>query len=108
MSNNFLYSCKDEAELSQLKDRATKCKVICLSQMGKHPLSNPSYMKLKEKNELLKSVKSWLDGKSDDEIDQVFNEVCLSTLFDGEKDVSQYPVYHRNEDGDQEKENIET
>jgi hypothetical protein len=83
-------------ELNKMKERVMKIKLIILDKMGKHPLENPSYFKQTVKNKILKGIEEYLDAKTDEEITQEFNEVCLEKLFDGECDVSNYPVYDLN------------
>ena len=95
-STDFTYTLNDEEELALMKTRAMRCKVICLDKMGKHPLTNPKYLKAREKNLLIKAMKAYIDNKSDSEIEKEFNEVCLDKLFDCDTDVSAYPVYNPN------------
>lgn len=87
------YELKDEEELAKMKERTTKVKVILLEKMGKHPLTNPRYLKDREKAKLLLEMKDYLDNKTDQEIDAEFNEVCLDKLFDCDTDITSYPIY---------------
>lgn len=80
-------------ELNQMKEKIMKVKVIILDKMGKHPLENPTYFKHSVKSKLIKEIEEYLESKTDEEITQEFNDICNEKLFDGECDVSNYPVY---------------
>lgn len=95
--SDMIYTVSDEEELTKMKERTTKIKLILLDKMGKHPLTNPKYLKEREKVKLLLSMKDYLDTKSDDEIDAEFNEICLDKLFDCNTDITSYPIYDLSE-----------
>jgi hypothetical protein len=91
--SGMTYMFNSEEELAKMKERTTKVKVILLEKMGKHPLSNPKYLKQREKTQLLLKMKDYLDTKTDQEIDAEFNEICLDKLFDCDTDITSYPIY---------------
>lgn len=81
--------CKDEDELKRLKTRATKCKVIALYKVGKHPLYDPRKMLTSERKGLLEKIEEWF-AKDDLEIDKIFNEISCEILFAGDAEVDTY------------------
>jgi len=87
-----LIECKSEEEMSLMKEKVMKCKLVALRKMGKSPLFNPRYMKERDKQKLLTQIKLCLE-KPFSEIDELFNEVVLEELLSEDKDVSAYPVY---------------
>ena len=91
--SGMVYTLENEEELSKMKERTTKIKVILLDKMGKHPLTNPRYLKDREKRDLLLKMKDYLDNKTDLEIDAEFNEICMDKLFENGTDISSYPIY---------------
>jgi hypothetical protein len=94
--SGMTYEANDEEELAKMKERTTKVKVILLEKMGKHPLTNPRYLKDRDKAKLLLQMKDYIDNKTDQEIDAEFNEVCLEKLFDCDTDITSYPIYDLN------------
>lgn len=81
--------CDTEEELKRLKDRATKCKVIALHKMGKHPLYDPRKMITSERKQLTEKIQDWF-GKDEKEIDTIFNEISCEILFSGDADIESY------------------
>ena len=81
--------CDTEEELKRLKDRATKCKVIALHKMGKHPLYDPRKMITSERKQLIEKIQDWF-GKDEKEIDTIFNEISCEILFSGDADIQSY------------------
>jgi hypothetical protein len=84
--------CETEGELKELKEKATKCKVIALDAIGKHPLYNPRNMSDRDKKKLTEAIEI-LFTKDIKEIDILFNEVACERLFAQGVDPSTYPVY---------------
>lgn len=83
-------------EITHIRDKLMKCKVICLDKMGKHPLMNPKYFSKSEKDKLLGMVREMFDNNTIAEITEQFNEVCCDKLFNNNTDYSNYPVYVDN------------
>lgn len=83
-------------EITQVREKLMKCKVICLDKMGKHPLMNPKYFSNLEKDRLLVMVREMFDNYSIKEITEKFNEVCSDKLFNNNTDYSNYSVYVDN------------
>jgi hypothetical protein len=84
--------CDTEEQLKELKEKALKCKVIALDNMGKHPLYNPRNMSERDRKKLTADIEV-LFRKDDKELDVLFNEIACDALFSSGKDPSQYPVY---------------
>ena len=91
--SDLIYNFETEEELKNMKEKVMKIKVILLDKMGKSPLTNPKYLKGRERQKFLENVKQYLETKKDDEINEEFNEIFLDKLFDSTNDVSTYPVY---------------
>lgn len=85
--------CETEEQLIALKNKATKVKVIALSQMEKQPISNPTYFNKKEKRILMEKMTE-LFSKPDEEINEKFNQIVNEEVLDNKRDVSSYPVYY--------------
>lgn len=85
-----------EEEQLKIKRREyiTKVKVIALDLMSKHPLANPSNFSFREKDKLLKHMES-LTLKSEDEITELFNVICVDKIFSPTADYSTYPIYNK-------------
>jgi hypothetical protein len=99
--NPFLFSllnyimrieCDTEEQLKELKERAMKCKVIALDNMGKHPLYNPRNMSDRDRKKLTADIEV-LFRKDEKELDVLFNEIACDRLFSQGLDPSAYPVY---------------
>ena len=89
---------EDEEEITKKKAKAQKCKVIALHQMSMHPITtNTSDLTKKQKAHFLEVVKLLFD-KPDDEVQELFNDVCDEVVFvDGPKiDYTSYPRYTLN------------
>jgi hypothetical protein len=84
--------CDTEEQLKELKEKALKCKVIALDNMGKHPLYNPRNMSDRDRKKLTADIEV-LFRKDDKELDVLFNEIACDRLFSNGKDPSNYPVY---------------
>lgn len=84
--------CDTEEQLKELKEKALKCKVIALDNMGKHPLYNPRNMSDRERKKLTADIEV-LFRKDDKELDVLFNEIACDKLFSQGLDPSNYPVY---------------
>jgi len=89
---------EDENEITKKKAKAQKCKVIALHQMSMHPITtNASNLTKKQKAHLLEAV-ALLFEKPDDEVQELFNDVCEEVVFvDGPKvDYTSYPIYNQS------------
>ena len=89
---------EDDNEITKKKAKAQKCKVIALHQMSMHPITtNTSNLTKKQKAHLLEAV-AMLFEKPDDEVQELFNDVCEEVIFvDGPKvDYTSYPIYNQS------------
>ena len=66
-------------------------KVIALVETGHTPLDNPSNFYIKEKQEVINSMKKLL-YLPNEEIKDMFNEICNKHIFHPKADYSTYPV----------------
>lgn len=80
-----------EKDLRILKERAMKCKVIALEDLGRHPLSNPSTFSKRDKKKVLDKMTLWFN-KTDEEIDEEFNDIVLDKVFSSNDDYTKYAV----------------
>jgi hypothetical protein len=87
----YLFESKEDFE--RMKEKTTKVKVIILDKMDKDVLTNPKFFKQRERTLFLNQIKTYLDTKTDEEIDTEFNEVCNEKLFHKEADFNKYPIY---------------
>jgi hypothetical protein len=69
-----------------------KIKVIALHMAQKPILSNPSYMKPKEKNLIIKNMQAVIDNMNDEDITTRFNEIVREELFESNIDYSKFPL----------------
>jgi uncharacterized protein with gpF-like domain len=78
----------------EYKNNMTK-KVICCSlvKMGKHSLTNTYHLKDKERKTLQEIMHTY-NGKSEDEINKEFFDVCKDEIFDTKFDYSKTPIYN--------------
>ena len=80
------------SEVDKRREIVTRLKVVALDRLGKHPLTNPSYLSQREKTKLIHLMTSLQDDKEEDVIKE-FNDICNDVLFSGKSDPSQFPVY---------------
>lgn len=80
-----------EKDLQILKERAMKCKIIGLEELGHHPLSNPSTFSKRDKKRVLDKMTLWFN-KTDEEIDEEFNDVVLDKVFSNNNDYTRYSI----------------
>ena len=80
-----------EKDLRILKERAMKCKVIALEDLGHHPLSNPSTFSKRDKKKVLDKMTLWFN-KEDGEIDEEFNDIVLDKVFSSNDDYTRYNI----------------
>ena len=81
-----------EEELTALKDKCLKCKVILLEKMNKHPLSNISLFSKRQKEVFIRELKEIMDTWTDERINEEFNAIVCDDLLDAKKEVKTYPV----------------
>ena len=87
----------EEEDILKKKEKAQKCKVIALSQMNMHPIiTNTSNFTKKQKQALLVAVETLFE-KPEEEIQELFNDVCNETVFvDGPKvDYTAFPIFQK-------------
>lgn len=92
----MIQECSSQEELTSLKEKAMKVKVICLDEMDKHPLCNPSFFSKREKDKLLEKMGIIFNSYSNEEIDKTFASIVNDRLLASGADVSNYPIYDTN------------
>jgi uncharacterized radical SAM superfamily Fe-S cluster-containing enzyme len=83
-----------EKEIQQKREKAQRCKVIALSSMGLHPITNVSALQNKTKLKVIELVKELFE-KDDEEIIKEFHAVVINDVLSEEKDYTSYPIYKR-------------
>jgi len=81
-----------EKEIRFFKEKAQKTKVIALDHLRKPIMTNPSLLSKREKDNILKMMRIWMD-KPDDEVNSVFNEIMLDKL---DADYDKIPINPMN------------
>jgi hypothetical protein len=85
----------EEKELLYKRNKALKCKTIALDYLNLHPIkTNVSNLSQTNKKKVLKVVEEYFD-KEDEEINELFNKICIETVFNSDMDYSEYPIYNR-------------
>lgn len=85
--------CPDSQDLlAKTREKITKCKCICLDEMGLSFNTNPRYMDKRSKDKLIKRVEEWM-LKTDEEIQAEFNSLVCDKILVSGADISNYPVY---------------
>lgn len=79
------------SEIEKRREIVTRLKVVALDRLGKHPLTNPSYLSQREKTKLIHLMTSLQDDKEEDVIKE-FNDICNDVLFSGNVDPSTFPI----------------
>ena len=77
---------EEELELIRKREKAQRCKVIALSSMNLHPMTNVSALQTKTKLQIIELVKE-LFTKKEEEIVKEFNKIVVSDLLSEEKDL---------------------
>ena len=78
-------------------NRIAKLKVIAFDEMHQYPLSLYSTLRQKDKKYFLELISKYDAEKSDEEIDKLFNEICIETIFDNKTiDYRNLPIYKNN------------
>jgi hypothetical protein len=89
----------EQEELQKKRDKAQKCKVIVLKEMGFHPITtNTNTFNKLQKRILLEKVQLLFDEGIDKEITDKFNYITEEILMSKEKedDYTNFPVYRRS------------
>ena len=75
------------------KEKAMKCKLISLDEMGYNPLIDPVTFSKREQKKLLEKMHIWF-AKPDEEMQEEFNEIVRDKLFDekGGMDYTKFPI----------------
>ena len=84
----------EEEEIKHKKEKAQMCKVIALSSMGMHPITNVSALNTRTKLKIINLVKQLFE-KDDEEIKKEFNEIVVSDILSEETDYTAYPIYKK-------------
>ena len=85
---------EEEKELHKKREKAQRCKIIALSSMGLHPITNVSALQTKTKLKIIELVKELFE-KDEEEIVKEFNDVVLHDVLSEETDYTAYPIYKR-------------
>lgn len=88
-----IINCETEEQLSLLKEKAMKTKVIALDKMDKHPLMNPSTFSKRDKATLMMKMGDIFNDWSDEQINKEFNDIVNDRILAGGIDYQHYPVY---------------
>lgn len=83
---------EEELELLDMKEKAMKCKVIALESLGHNPLTNPSSMNKRDKKKVLDVMTKWFHTKSDEEIQDEFNDIVLCKVLNETDDYTKLKV----------------
>lgn len=82
----------EELELLDMKEKAMKCKVIALESLGHNPLTNPTMLNKRDKKKVLDVMTKWFHTKSDEEINDEFNDIVLCKVLNETDDYTKYGV----------------
>ena len=85
---------EEEEELKRKREKAQRCKIIALSSLGLHPITNVSALQTKTKLQIIELVKELFE-KDDEEIVKEFNDVVVHDVLSEETDYTAYPIYKR-------------
>ena len=77
----------EEKEIQQKREKAQRCKVIALSSLGLHPITNVSALQTKTKLKIIELVKELFE-KDEEEIVKEFNDVVLHDILSEETDYT--------------------
>jgi hypothetical protein len=89
----MILECSTKEELEALKEKAMKIKIICLDEMDKHPLCNPSFFNKRDKDKLLQRMGEMMRTYSNEEIEKKVASIVNERLLTSGADVSNYPIY---------------
>jgi hypothetical protein len=85
---------EEQKEYKHKREKAQKCKVIALSDMGLPPIhTNTSYMASSLKKTLLREVEK-LFVLEDSIVNERFNEICIEKIFSD--DYTIFPIYKKS------------
>jgi hypothetical protein len=85
----------EQEELQKKRDKAQKCKVIILQEMGFHPITtNTNDLNRLQKRILLEKVKLLFEEGNEEEIKEKFNYICEDLIFS--TDYTTFPIYKRS------------
>ena len=68
---------EEEKEINRKREKVQRCKVIALSSLGLHPITNVSALQKKTKIQIIDLVKELFE-KDDEEISKEFNDVVIA------------------------------
>ena len=85
---------QEEKEIKRKREKVQRCKVIALSSLNLHPITNVSALQKQTKLKIIDLVRELFD-KDDDEILKEFHEVVVNDVLSEEKDYTAYPIYKR-------------
>jgi len=83
---------EEELEMLDMKEKAMKCKVIALESLGHHPLTNPTQMNKRDKKKVLDVMTKWFHTKTDEEIQDEFNDIVLCKVLNENDDYTKLRV----------------
>lgn len=83
---------QEQLELLDMKEKAMKCKIIALESLGHNPLTNPTNMNKRDKKKVLDIMTKWFHTKTDEEIQDEFNDIVLNKILNEKDDFTNYSV----------------
>ena len=75
------------------KNKATKCKVISLENLGHHPLSNQSNFIKRDKDKVFELMKIWFE-KTEKEINDEFNSIVNDKILNEKSNYENYKIFN--------------
>jgi len=88
---SYKQEVETEEQLTALKEKCLKCKVILMEKKGKHPLSNLSLFSKRQKDLFLRELDEMMKTMPDEQITNEFNAIVCDDLFSNTND---YTTYH--------------
>jgi hypothetical protein len=80
---------EEQLEYKSKKEKATRCKIISMDELGMPFYKNMTYSSKTEKFLLLKEMEKWFE-KPDEEIKAKFNEICSVKMLNFEDPANDY------------------
>jgi len=83
---------EEQKEKNKREEYIQRVKVIALHMAQKPILSNPSLMKLKDKEQIIKNMQAVIDNMTEEDIFTRFNEIVREELFDTNFNYEKMPL----------------
>ena len=75
----------------EFKEKAQKCRVICLDEMNLNPLNPGTTLDKRDKAKLTKRMEKWF-RKTDEEIDAEFNAIVNDKILFFNHNIEELPI----------------